>query len=333
LNPVTLRCHLKWNIIASKRQKWLKEMVESVRDQTPTGRPGRTGTTASQEPRRRIHEIEVEVAEARMDSPDTASLFLSSVEPFEYSAGHFLTIDPHQFQILEHLTAFLEDLKGTKEKPRAYSLGSAPHEKYVLITIKEERYVSGETKYPPLLSPLLTYHCPVGTKMTIKGFTGAYTFPEDITDRTDNIVHVCAGSGVVPNLGLIKHSLFVNDGLRHTLLFSNKTRDDIIYFDDFRKLSEQHPDKLEVIHCITREDPSSIPKARRGRIDEELLREYIPDPGNCFAFSCGPGILPHERKEAKEKGETPTPKFVENMVALLHEAGLDKNQLKQESWG
>ena len=308
-------------------------MAEAVGEQTRTKQPEPAGPAGSREPRRRVRELEVEVADVRMETPDTASLFLASDEPFEYDAGHFLTIDPRQFQILEHLAAFLEDLKGTREKPRAYSLGSAPHEKYVLITIKEERYESGETKYPPLLSPLLTYHCPVGTKMMIKGFTGAYTFPGDITERTDNIIHVCAGSGIVPNLGLIRHSLHVDDGLKHTLLFSNKTRGDIIYFEDFRKLSEERPDKLEVVHCITREDPAGIPNSRRGRVDEELLRKYIPDPGNCFAFTCGPGILPHERKEAKAKGETPTPKFVENMVALLHEVGLDKSQMKEESWG
>ena len=313
-------------------------MAETVAEQmqaTPQKRaePADGQPEARKEPRRRVRELEVEVAEVRMDTPDTATLFLAGDEPFEYEAGHFLTIDPHQFRILEHLIAFLEDLKGTKEKPRPYSLGSAPHEKYAVITIKEERYESGETKYPPLLSPLLTYHCPAGTRMAIKGFTGAYTYPKDITARTDSVVHVCAGSGIVPNLGLIKHSIHVNDGLKHTLLFSNKTRGDIIYYDDFAELSQQHPDKLEVIHCITREDPSGIPNSRRGRIDLDLLNKRIPDPGNCFAFTCGPGILPHERKEAKERGEEVAPKFVENMVALLHEAGLDKNQIKQESWG
>ena len=54
--------------------------------------------------------------------------------------------------------AYLEDQKGQREKPRAYSMASAPHERYLAITIKEERYESGEIPYPPLLSPLLTYH-------------------------------------------------------------------------------------------------------------------------------------------------------------------------------
>ena len=59
----------------------------------------------------------------------------------------------------------------------------------------------------------------------------------------------------------------------------------------------------------------------------------IPDPGNVFAFSCGPGITPHERKAARAKGEEPAPRFIEHMVETLHQHGLGKKQIKQESWG
>ena len=278
--------------------------------------------------------MEVEVVHVRRDTPDTTTLFMSAGdEPTEYEAGHFCTIDPHQFGELEHFTAYLEDQKGQREKPRAYSMASAPHEEHLAITIKEERYESGETPYPPLLSPLLTYYIQEGRRLVISGFTGAYTFPADVCERTDHIVHVCAGSGIVPNRSLIKESLHRSDPLRHTLLFSNKTRGDVIYFEEFETLRAQYPDQLDVIHCITREDPSGIRGARQGRISGELLREVAPDPSKVMAYSCGPGITPYERKAARAKGEVPEPRFVENMVALLQEHGLDKKQIRQESWG
>lgn len=278
--------------------------------------------------------MEVEVVHVRRDTPDTTTLFMSAGdEPIEYEAGHFCTIDPHQFGELEHFTAYLEDQKGQREKPRAYSMASAPHEEHLAITIKEERYESGETPYPPLLSPLLTYYIQEGRRLVISGFTGAYTFPADVCERTDHIVHVCAGSGIVPNRSLIKESLYRDDPLRHTLLFSNKTRGDVIYFEEFEALRAQYPDQLDVIHCITREDPSGIRGARQGRISGELLREVAPDPAKVMAYSCGPGITPYERRAARAKGEVPEPRFVENMVALLQEHGLDKKQIRQESWG
>ncbi len=278
--------------------------------------------------------MEVEVVHVRRDTPDTTTLFMSAGdEPIEYEAGHFCTIDPHQFGELEHFTAYLEDQKGQREKPRAYSMASAPHEEHLAITIKEERYESGETPYPPLLSPLLTYYIQEGRRLVISGFTGAYTFPADVCERTDHIIHVCAGSGIVPNRSLIKESLHRGDPLRHTLLFSNKTRGDVIYFEEFEALRAQYPSQLDVIHCITREDPSGIRGARQGRISGELLREVAPDPSKVMAYSCGPGITPYERRAARAKGETPEPRFVENMVALLQEHGLDKKQIRQESWG
>ena len=293
-----------------------------------------TSAQTTRTPRRRVRELEVEVVQARRDTPDTTTLFMSAGdEPLQYEAGHFCTIDPHQFGELEHFTAYLEDQKGQREKPRAYSMASAPHEQHLAITIKEERYESGETPYPPLLSPLLTYYIQEDRRLVISGFTGAYTFPADVYERTDHIIHVCAGSGIVPNRSLIKESLHRGDPLRHTLLFSNKTRRDIIYFEEFEVLREQYPDRLDVIHCITREDPAGIRGARNGRISEELLREVAPDPSSVLAYSCGPGITPYERKAARAKGETPEPRFVENMVALLQEHGLDKKQIRQESWG
>ena len=293
-----------------------------------------TSTQTTRTPRRRVREIEVEVVHVRRDTPDTTTLFMSAGdEPIAYEAGHFCTIDPHQFGELEHFTAYLEDQKGQREKPRAYSMASAPHEEHLAITIKEDRYESGETPYPPLLSPLLTYYIQEGRRLVISGFTGAYTFPADVCERTDHIVHVCAGSGIVPNRSLIAESLHRGDPLRHTLLFSNKTRGDVIYFEEFEALRAQYPDQLDVIHCITREDPSGIRGARQGRISGELLQEVAPDPSNVMAYSCGPGITPYERRAARAKGEVPEPRFVENMVALLQEHGLDKKQIRQESWG
>src|SRR2546427_12967900 len=87
--------------------------------------------------RRRIKEMEVMVADTIVETPDTATLVLfTGNDRLDYRAGHFLTIDPHQFDSLERFVAYFEDLKGKKEPPRAYSMASAPHERYLAITVK-----------------------------------------------------------------------------------------------------------------------------------------------------------------------------------------------------
>ena len=67
--------------------------------------------------------------EVRRETPDTATLVLfAENDRLQYEATQFITIDPHQFSELERFTAFLENVKGQREKPRTYSIASALHE-------------------------------------------------------------------------------------------------------------------------------------------------------------------------------------------------------------
>ena len=286
--------------------------------------------------RRRIKELEVMVSDVVVETPDTTTLvFFTGNDHLEYQAGHFLTIDPHQFEALERFTAFLEDLKGRKEPPRAYSMCSAPHEKRLAVTVKEERYISGQTKYPPLLSPLLVKRTVRGMKLVVTGFTGPYTLPDNVESRTDHVIHICAGSGSVPNFSILKHALANHQNLRHTFVCSNKTWEDVIFRDELTNLEKKHPDKLNVIHTLTREsNPSAYGfNVYGGRISTTLLQKVITDPGSCLVYVCGPAISVHDREAAKEKGIVPQPRFLEAVLAGLSEIGVPGNQIKKESYG
>src|SRR3954469_12321381 len=148
------------------------------------------------------------VADVIVETPDTSTLvFFTGNDRLDYKAGHFLTIDPHQFEALARFISFFEDVKGKREPPRAYSMASAPHERYLAVTVKEEQYVSGVTKYPPLLSPLLVKRTVKGMRLVVTGFTGPYTLPSDVEQQTNHLVHICAGSGSVPNYSILKFAL------------------------------------------------------------------------------------------------------------------------------
>ncbi len=285
--------------------------------------------------RKRIKELEVMIADVVQETPDTATLVLfTGNDRLDYRAGHFLTIDPHQFEALERFTAFLEDLKGRKEPPRAYSMASAPHEKYLAVTVKEERYNRGTTKYPPLLSPLLVKRTLRGMRMVITGFTGPYVLPADIEKQTDHLVHLCAGSGSVPNFSILKHALGEHPSLRHTFIYSNKTWGDVIFRRELTDLAAAHPGNLRVVHALTREtNLVHAPNIRKGRVDEGLLREFIPDPKGCIVYACGPAISTWDRQVAREKGGEPAPRFMESVLASLDAVGVPKNRVKKESYG
>jgi ferredoxin-NADP reductase len=287
-------------------------------------------------PSKRIKELEVMVADVVVETPDTSTLvFFTGNDRLEYQAGHFLTIDPHQFEALDRFTAFLEHLKGKPEPPRAYSMSSAPDERYVAITVKEERFVPNVTKYPPLLSPLLVKRTVRGMRLFVTGFTGPYTLPDDVATQTGHVVHVCAGSGSVPNLSILKFALANHPTLRHTFIYSNKTWNDVIFRDTLAQLAAQYPDRLTVVHTLTREtDPSVFgPSVRQGRVSEALLSELIPDPKACYVYLCGPGISKFDREAARAAGTEPQPKFIETTLSNLLAIGVPIARIKRESYG
>jgi ferredoxin-NADP reductase len=268
-----------------------------------------------------------------VETPDTTTLVLfTGNDHLDYEAGHFLTIDPHQFAALERFTSYFEDKKGRREPPRAYSMSSAPHERQLAVTVKEERYVSGVTPYPPLLSPLLVKRTGRGARLVVTGFTGPYTLPPALD--ADHLVHVCAGSGIVPNLSILKHALHARPGMRHTLVYSNRTWEDVIFRTELDDLARRHSDRLRVIHTLTRgEVPEGRADVRRGRVDAALLREAVPDPSACRVYACGPAVSAADRRAARLRGEEPAPRFLETALGSLTEIGVPLAHVVRESYG
>jgi len=276
------------------------------------------------------------VAEVREEAPDTVTLVLfTGNDKLDYEPGHFLTISPQQFPALERWVDYLQDLKQRKEPPRAYSLCSSPEEKNIAITVKEERYISGVTHYPPLLSPILAKRTPPGTRMVVTGFTGPYTLTEQMRKDNDETLHICAGSGVVPSFSIIKHDLKVNTKLKHTLIYSNKKYEDIIFLNELNELQKEYPERLRVIHTLTREEDTTAfnGQIRKGRISQELLENSIRDTSNTAVFVCGPDHHVWQKKEAKEKGEALPPSFMSSALSYLDSLGVPKNKTTKESYG
>jgi ferredoxin-NADP reductase len=214
-------------------------------------------------------------------------------------------------------------------------MSSAPDERYLAITVKEERYMSGQTRFPPLLSPLLVKGTPRGTHIELTGFTGPYTIPDNIESKTSHLVHVCAGSGSVPNFSILKHALSHHPKLRHTFIYSNRTWDEVIFKDQLADLAGKHTDRLRVVHTLTRETDDRRFRAdiRKGRLSANLIGELVPDLSEAFFYICGPEISTWDRAAARETGLKPQPRFMESMLAALDSLGVKKSQITRESYG
>ncbi len=281
--------------------------------------------------RKKIKQLEVMVADVVENTQETITLILfTGNDLLDYKPGHFLTIDPHQFEALERWTNYLEDKKGKKEKPRAYSLSSAPDEKYLSITVKEERYTQGKTMYPPLLSPILAKRTPKGTRMVITGFTGPYTLIDPVPET---LVHICAGSGIVPNYSIMKYALRNYPEMKHRLLYSNRRWEDTIFGNELLQLQKEFPDQVELVFSFTREPKSGLPvTCYNRRVDLNMIQEILPNKNDSI-YVCGPGLSVYEKKAAKKEGSKPSPRFLESVLADLEILGVDKKNIKNESYG
>ena len=283
----------------------------------------------------RMTTYESRVLESVVETWDTRTLVLDLGAEVRYRAGQYVTIAPQQFIGLQSFVAYLEHAKGRAEAPRAYSMCSAPHERYLAITIKEEVYRAGEMKYPPLLSGYLVHQVRPGDRMVVVGCTGAYVLPEDVESRTKHILHLCAGSGSVPNFSMLKDSLHRHQHLRHTFVYSNKTWEDVIFRDALGELRDAHPERLRVVHTLTREKGPLVrtQDVRAGRVEMELLRSILEREPDTLIYACGPAISVWDRRACAAQGTTPTPRFLESMQSHLAALNVPRERIKVEAFG
>jgi ferredoxin-NADP reductase len=134
---------------------------------------------------------------------------------------------------------------------------------------------------------------------------------------------------------MLKFALAHHPELRHTFIYSNKTWRDVIFREALDELADRHPDRLNVIHTLTREqDPALFTtKVRKGRVDLALLRETIPNPTDCIVYVCGPAISKWDVAAAEQAGTRPEPRFLETALDALKTLGVPQARIKRESYG
>jgi ferredoxin-NADP reductase len=104
------------------------------------------------------------------------------------------------------------------------------------------------------------------------------------------VLLIAGGSGIVPLMAMIRHRTAAASHTPMRLLYSSRTRDDVIYYDELEKLRAQR-DGLEVFHTLTRGAPAGWQGFTR-RIDREMLDQVANPLGSrAQVFICGPTPL------------------------------------------
>lgn len=219
------------------------------------------------------HFYSLRVKEVRQETPDSLSLVFDSHPAFRnYLAGQFLT---------------LKAVIGQEEVRRAYSICSSPAmDEEIAITIK--RVEGGK------MSNWVLRQVVPGMMLDLMPPLGNFVF-QPHSSKKRWFMLFAAGSGITPVFSILKTVLASEPQSFVSLLYGNRSQDDIIYRSELQKLADAHPARLRVIHVLSR--PSEGWFGETGRIDEHKIMQLIEDlkPVSPFeetqVYMCGPAAM------------------------------------------
>jgi ferredoxin-NADP reductase len=119
-----------------------------------------------------------------------------------------------------------------------------------------------------------------------------------VASEDEPIVMIAGGIGITPMLSMIRYMADVDDQRRILLIWSNKTKEHIVFPEEFRNL-EHRMQNLQIIHVITR---GSGDIDEKGRLDQTKLEGLLKGCGRkSKVFICCPFEMMKEMSRAIKK--------------------------------
>ena len=212
----------------------------------------------------------VKVTRVVRETENAVSIYLTEADgsALEFRPGQFLSVD---------VTIDGERLR------RAYSLASAClPDVPVHVTVK--RIENGR------VSNHLNDTVQEGDELAVLGPSGSFTVePREVDER--HLVMIAGGSGITPIMSILETVLRTEKRGRVTLIYGNRSWDDVIFRDRLAALCDEFSERLVVDHVL--EHPAETWSAGRGLLSSEVLEARlealaIQDDGLIRYFVCGP---------------------------------------------
>jgi ferredoxin-NADP reductase len=208
-----------------------------------------------------------------------------------------------------HLAGQHADVRLTAEDgyraERSYSIASAPDAPGPELTV--ERLEEGE------VSPFLTGELRPGDMIDLRGPIGGH-FIWSAPDARRPLLLIGGGCGVVPLMCMLRHRMLSGSSVPAALLYSCRTREDVIYRQELDEIARADP-RVTLRITLTREHPSAW-SGTVGRIDLPMVKALVEQLGGMAdCFLCG--------RDA----------FVEAASGLLMQAGQPAETIRTERFG
>ncbi|HMI77274.1 MAG TPA: 1,2-phenylacetyl-CoA epoxidase subunit PaaE [Ferruginibacter sp.] len=216
-----------------------------------------------------VHFHKLLVKEVRHETPDCVSIAFAVPtalqHDFVFEQGQNITIK--------------KEIDG-EEIRRSYSICSAPFENELRVAVKK---VDGG-KFSDYANSTLK----AGDVLDILPPTGKFNTKLK-TENAKQYLAFAAGSGITPVISIIKTTLQTEPGSSFTLVFGNRGRSSIIFFEELEGLKNKYLNRFNFINILSREKTDA--PINFGRIDLNKLTELnklIDYKSTDDFFICGP---------------------------------------------
>jgi predicted ferric reductase len=145
-----------------------------------------------------------------------------------------------------------------------------------------------------------------GDRARVEGFFGRFCY---IHHDPPEILFIAGGIGITPIMHMIRHLCEHNDRRPVTLLYGNKTPQDIV----FREELDQLPETFKTVHTLSQADNQW--SGERGYITRELIQKHAGQTlENAHVYLCGP------------------PAMMEKVLEALHALKVGENRIHYEKF-
>lgn len=233
----------------------------------------------------------VRIARIRQETRDVKTFFLEPEFPLSYKAGQFITF------AFSHITGDIEH--------RSYSFSSSPDtDPFLSITVK--RVENGAFSRP------LFDTAQEGDVLNMVATGGFFVLP-DALQHVGQVMLWAAGVGITPVFSLLK-TLLATTTLPVTLLYSNRSVGDAVFYEELKALEATHPDRFHMVILL-----SDARNLLRARLHKGLLPQLLSEQGKVPAaqqlhYVCGPF------------------EYRRMVIWALEEAGIPSTRIRREAF-
>ncbi|MFM2359929.1 MAG: phenylacetate-CoA oxygenase/reductase subunit PaaK [Bacteroidota bacterium] len=170
-----------------------------------------------------------------------------------------------------------------EEVRRSYSICKAPYEQTICVGIKK---ISGG-----VFSTFANEVLKAGDILEVMPPTGSF-YTELNKHQQQQYLAIAAGSGITPLIAIIKQTLFEEPNSSFTLVYSNRHKSSILFFEELEAIKNQYLGRFQLIHLLSREKTDT--PINHGRINAEKLQALSKlinfQQINAY-FICGPEAM------------------------------------------